>query len=341
MGRCCPVVVRGLVCLPQGRTGAQDRGMSTRLTVPQALLALAKAQSGALTVEQCLMAGFTRNAVARMVADGAWVRAGRGLYVTHCLEWSRGTRHWLAILAAGDGAALGLETAAALQGWGKPTKEVHVVVPWAQRKVQAGFWTTHATRLGFRTKGSPPQTTVERTALDMVRASPMRATSILTDAVNSRKTKPEHLLKELARFKSFPRRDVVRGLLGDIGEGALSVLEVMWLRDVERAHGLPPGERQTTSRMGFRDIRYGRMLVELDGRLGHEGSDAFRDMDRDNVHLLQGESTMHFGFHDADTRPCACAAMVAAALRMLGTVVDWNPCGRGCIESEALLDRSC
>ncbi|WP_420176731.1 type IV toxin-antitoxin system AbiEi family antitoxin domain-containing protein [Luteococcus sp. OSA5] len=314
--------------------------MPRRIPIPPPLLALAKAQAGAVTMAQCRAAGLPRTGVARLVAEGLWAKAGRGLYVTHCLAWGAATRQWLALLAAGDGAALGFETAAALQGWQPSTDAVHVVVPHARRVVQWGPWQVHSSRIAFATRGDPPCTSVERTALDMVRAEPYRAASVLADVVNSRRTNPTRILKELEKFEQFPRREVARGILGDVGEGALSVLEMMWLRDVERAHGLPRGERQTRSRAGYRDIRYGRLVVELDGRMGHTGSRGFRDMDRDNLHVLQGETTMRFGFHDTDTRPCACAAMVTAALRMLGHPVDWRSCRRGCVESEALLDRT-
>lgn len=314
--------------------------MPHRVPIPRSLLELSRAQSGAVTFGQCRIAGLPRTALSRLVTQGLWVKAGRGLYVTHCLEWTAATRQWLALLAAGEGAALGFETAAALQGWRPSTDEVHLVVPHDKRMVQAGPWQVHATQIAFTTRGDPPRTSVERTALDLVRAHPHQASGLLADAVNSRRTTPKRLLAELGKFGVFPRRDVVRGILGDVGEGALSVLELMWLRDVERAHGLPCGERQSRSREGYRDIRYGRLVVELDGRLGHAGSGGFRDMDRDNVHVLQGETTMRFGFHDTDTRPCACAAMVAAAMRMMGHSVDWQSCGRGCVESEALLDRT-
>lgn len=312
--------------------------MAPRAPIPESLLQLARAQAGAVTLEQCRMAGLPRTGLSRLVAEGLWVRAGRGLYVTHPLEWGESTRQWLALLAGGEAAALGMETAAALQGWRRPSRTVHVVVPWSRRVVQPGPWLSHATRIPFRAVGDPPRTTVERTALDLVRADPSNASAILADAVNSRRTTATRILQELEAFGTFPRRDVVRAILGDVGDGALSVLELMWLREVERAHGLPRGQRQSSSRVGLRDITYGRLVVELDGRLGHTGAGAFRDMHRDNLHLLQGEPTLRFGFHDTDTRPCACAAMVVAVLRRMGHGVDWHSCRRGCVESEALLD---
>lgn len=314
--------------------------MHPRQPVPEAITQLAIAQGGALTLAQCRMAGMGLEPVRRLVREGSWAMAGRGLLVTTPGLESLHTRRWLGILAAGDGAALALQTAAAMIGWGRPTDEVYLVVPASHRRVQPGPWTVMRTRVPFTTRGLLPVTTPERTVLDMVRRDPPQAVGLLTDVVNARCTTPAKILRELEKFDAFPRRAFVRGLLGDVGGGALSVLEVMWLREVERAHGLPRGERQSRSRAGHRDIRYGRLLVELDGRLGHTGRGAFRDMDRDNIHVLQGELTLRFGFHDVDRRPCAAAAMVALALRRLGMHVDPVSCPRGCVETESLLDRS-
>lgn len=313
--------------------------MTPRTPVPHSLRQLSAAQAGALSLAQCRMVGFSDDMVRRVLSQGFWVRAGRGLVVTNTNELTPETVRWLAILAAGEGAALGLETAASVAGWGQPIGEVQLVVPHGARHVQPGPWTVLRTRTPFTTVGDPPRTTPERTALDIIRRDPDRAVGTLTDVVNARRTTPDRLLRELDRFQTFPRRDFVRGLLGDVGEGALSVLEMMWLRDVERAHGLPRGERQTRSRAGLRDIRYGSVLVELDGQLGHTGRGAFRDMDRDNLHVLVGELTLRFGFGDVDRRPCAAAAMLAVALRGQGWALDPISCRRGCIESESLLDR--
>jgi hypothetical protein len=58
-------------------------------------------------------------------------------------------------------------------------------------------------------------------------------------------------------------------ILGDVAAGAESPLEMKYLHDVERPHGLPPGNRQQR-RYGLpylSDVGYDefRVLVELDG----------------------------------------------------------------------------
>lgn len=310
--------------------------MHARHPIPDALAGLASAQAGALSVEQCRLLGMPRASVRRLVREGRWASAGRGLLVTCPGTESSSTRHWLAVLAAGPGSALTLDTAARLDGWGRPGDEVHVMIPADRRSIPPGPWSVLRTRLPFTTRGTLPRTTTQRTCLELCRRDPDQMVAHVTDAVNSRRTTAGQIRRELELFGSFPRRRFLLGLLDDTDEGAMSVLENMWLRDVERAHGLPRGERQTRSRAGVRDVRYGRLLVELDGRLGHVGRGAFRDMWRDNVHLLHGELTMRFGFHDVDQRACASAAMVAAALRQQGMVLDPISCSRGCVEAESL-----
>jgi hypothetical protein len=48
----------------------------------------------------------------------------------------------------------------------------------------------------------------------------------------------------LERLGNLKGRASLVGVLRDVAEGAYSVLERRYLRDVERAHGLPAGRRQ-------------------------------------------------------------------------------------------------
>ncbi len=80
----------------------------------------------------------------------------------------------------------------------------------------------------------------------------------------------------------------LREVLKDVAAGALSVREHAYLNRVERAHGLPLGSRQKQSARGqgatYRDVEYEafRLIVELDGRLWHDGPrQRAQDMDRD------------------------------------------------------------
>jgi hypothetical protein len=106
-------------------------------------------------------------------------------------------------------------------------------------------------------------------------------------------------------------------VLGDVGTGAHSALELRYLRQVERPHGLPTGRRQNRSdALHVRDVVYEQfgLVVELDGRLGHEGMGRFRDMNRDNLATVSGELTLRYGHIDVTGSPCSVAEQVGAVL---------------------------
>ena len=105
-------------------------------------------------------------------------------------------------------------------------------------------------------------------------------------------------------------------MLGDVAQGAESPLELRYLTEIERPHGLPRAKRQVRSRRGkeIRDLRYDEWatIVELDGRVHIAGR--FRDMERDNAALLGGDVTLRYGWPDVTERPCAVAWEVAGLL---------------------------
>lgn len=75
-------------------------------------------------------------------------------------------------------------------------------------------------------------------------------------------------------------------MLADVSEGVHSLLELLYLRDVERAHRLPRAARNTPVVRGasrlWKDVRYRAYAttVELDGRIGHAEDGKWRDMRR-------------------------------------------------------------
>ena len=155
-------------------------------------------------------------------------------------------------------------------------------------------------------------------------ARPEDVVGWVTAAVQRRRTTPVRLRRALESRERTPHRLLLQALLAEVAAGAESPIEVLYLRDVERAHGLPDGRRQqpTGRRRGWRDVLYLAygVVVELDGRLGHEGLGRFRDMDRDNVALLDGLATLRFGTSDLAGRPCAVAHQVGRLLQLRG----WN-----------------
>lgn len=126
-------------------------------------------------------------------------------------------------------------------------------------------------------------------------------------------------------------------VLGDL-MGLESRLEFLYARDVERAHGLPVGERQVSVSRGTRsDVRLEawNTIIELDGRLGHDGSGVFRDEWRDNAHAIGSDVTLRYGSVALRSRPCTVAFQVGARLRSQGWQGPLRRCRR-CPSAEEL-----
>lgn len=77
------------------------------------------------------------------------------------------------------------------------------------------------------------------------------------------------------------------------------------------------------------DVQYERfqLIVELDGRLGHE---LHRDHRRDNASTVLGYSSLRYGWVAVTTTPCAVAAEVAATLTRHGWRGQPQACGPLC-----------
>jgi hypothetical protein len=129
----------------------------------------------------------------------------------------------------------------------------------------------------------------------------------------------------------------VSALLDDIASGAESVLEHGYLARVERAHGLPRATRQVERRARggreYRDVEYAdyAMVVELDGRLGHDSFGAQgRDADRDLADQVSGRHAVRLRWHQVFGTPCETAASLAVLLKRAGWTGAPRPCGPDC-----------
>ena len=126
--------------------------------------------------------------------------------------------------------------------------------------------------------------------------------------------------------------------LDDVADGIMFSLELRYVRDVERAHGLPAARRQARRELAggvrYLDNFYDayRLCVELDGRSSHPPEQKWQDTDRDNENLFTDDvQTVRFGVRDVTVRRCARAAQLAGVLMRRG----WDggglrPCGAGC-----------
>ena len=284
---------------------------------------LAAHQGHLLTRQQAIGLGLSPEALGRLIGDGHWLRIAPGLYSTLATTPSWETLAWGGTLLGGPHARLGPEASGYLHGLvRRPPRPIDVLVPYCAPVRVAGPWRFVRERDGVRparSPGSPPRLTPECTVLDLARGCPPGdVVGLVTKAVQKGLTSPERLRRLLDARPRQRHRALILGMLTDVAAGAESYLEMLYLRSVERAHGLPRGERQDPSPdLPYeRDVKYDRfrLLVELDGRIGHEGEGRFRDMDRDNRHALRDELTLRFGYHDVTGRPCPVAFQVYLAL---------------------------
>jgi len=302
------------------------------------LLRLAAEQDGVITTEQATRCGLGRHPVTRLLATGRWRRLDRGLYFTHDEEPPWPSFAWGGVLLGGDHARIGGPAAAYLAGlFPSPPDRITVLVP-EQRVMTSRFpWIFERERAGVRSParfGSPPRISVEDLVLDLCQdADVPRVIDLVTTAVQTRRTKVPRLRQALRQRQRVRHRRLIEHLLADVAEGAETPLELVYLRDVERAHGLPRGRRQQhrhDARSGIRDVVYEEfdLVVELDGRVGHDGLGRFRDMRRDNGATVAGEATLRYRWSDVRGRPCSVSRQVDGVLSTRGWRGLLRPCTR-------------
>ncbi|HEY9292646.1 MAG TPA: type IV toxin-antitoxin system AbiEi family antitoxin domain-containing protein [Microlunatus sp.] len=296
------------------------------------LLRLIHQQAAVVTREQATALGLGARSQQRLVDHGHWQRLAPGVLLTNSAPVGWMSLAWAGVLRGGDSARVAGAAAAYLHKLvDDPPSSVLVLLPHGTHRISEEPWIFSRERPGVRARsvGSLPRTGIDDTVLDLcegaflARAGNSVIGSVdgwISDAVQRRLTTPKRLRRALNRRTRLAGRREILGVLDAVSDGAQSVLELDYLRDVERAHGLPRGTRQAPALQGgrriYRDVRYRQygLLVELDGHRGHVGVDRFRDFRRDNDALLRGEVTLRYGRVDVQAEPCAIARQVAEVL---------------------------
>lgn len=299
---------------------------------------VAGGQAGILTRRQALAAGLSDEAIEAQVGAARWQRVYPGVLATFSGPLGREARLWAVVLSVGAGAVLSHETAAELHGLiDSPSPVVHVTVPVSRNIRPRPGVVLHRSRNVERLRHpvlEPPRTRLEETVVDLTQTSPDldRAIGWLVKAVASRRTTAGRLSEALAaRHRVRWRRELIAAV-SDVAGGCHSMLELSYVRQVERAHRLPRGDRQHKRDRWYDDVTYTGfgVLVELDGRAAHAGERVFRDHRRDNAAVLSGAKVLRYGAADVMRRPCVVAGEVAAVLRAAGWTGRPRTCGPGC-----------
>jgi hypothetical protein len=293
-----------------------------------------------LTAARCGQLGWSRSRVAHQVAHGRWQRVLPRVYATFSGPIPREVYLEAVALSAGRGAVLSHWTAAELWGIAAPRDgPVHVTIPSGRRaRASPGVVVHRSAEISAHPIAVPPRTRVERTVRDLVATCREAAAvvDIICAAVGSRRVSVRRLRAEITAQRTLRWRRLALEVLGDAESGAHSPLELRF-RSLERDHGLPPSRRQARVVAGstawWADALYDaqRVVVELDGRLGHDDAQGrWRDMRRDNAAAATGCVVLRYGWREVAGRPCAVAAQVSMTLRQRGWGGEPRKCGPQC-----------
>ena len=270
-----------------------------------------------------------------------WQMLFRGVYAVFTGLPPRQAWLWAAVLRAGEGAVLSHQTAAELHGLiDYPADAIYVTIPSSRRVATRGLIvrTSDCIDQARQPNRSPPRTGVEETVLDLVQLAPSfdDVCGWVTKACGKRLTTEEKLRTALAMRKKMRWRTELNDVLTAVGSGIHSVLEYRYLRDVERAHGLPRSRHQVRvvieGKVAYRDTYYEeyQAAVELDGRLAHPDEERWRDSHRDNQADARGVQTARYSWRDIYAHPCETALLQARILRRRGWRGIPKPCSPAC-----------
>lgn len=321
---------------------------------------VADGQSGVVTRAQVMALGMTQGAINARLDSGRWVRLHPGVYATFTGAVPPRARLWSAVLACGDGAAIGGR--AALWLWevtDSPGPALVVCVPERRRVIApAGVRVVRQRGLAARVHpvALPRRLRVEEALLDLTDeagddpAGRGEVVDLVLRTASSRRTTHDRIRRALGGRARHRHRSLLLELLDEAAQGVHSSLERRYRRDVERAHGLPRGERNTQERVigrtgaprtRYRDIRYRRwhVVIELDGGEAHPSWLLHRDRARDNSAALAGDRVLSYGWRETVSQPCHVAVEVVQMLWRQGWRGTPRPCGEGCAMHDLLAGR--
>src|SRR6201995_2081487 len=277
-----------------------------RYDIPAPAAELAQWQAGVISRKQLLDAGLSAQLITRRLERQRWQQLYRGVSAAFPGPPPRQAWLWAAVLRAGPGAVLSHLTAAELHGLlDTPAEAIFVTVPSTRRVSAPGLVIRTSERLaGAPQPGrQPPRTSVEETVLDLAQLAWTfdDACGWLTQACGRRLTTAAKLERAQQLRKKIRWRHELEDVLKAAPDGIHSALEHRYLRDVERAHGLPRSRHQgrvvIEGKTVYRDAYYEKfkLATELYGQLTHPSQERVRENLRDKHAGARGSPTTRYG----------------------------------------------
>lgn len=307
-----------------------------------ALDPFARAHFGLVTRERALASGLTDAAIRWRVGSGRWVQVHRGVYQTLPGRDDWLTRAQAALLHVGTPSALSGPSAGYL--WGlipTPGPVIHVVVPATRRPASVGGLIVTRSRHALERMHErewPHRVDLDHTVYDLAQGQSLdRAVALIAKACQTRRTTVRNLRLALEARPNQTHYSELWEVLSDVGSGVESSGERRYVRDVERAHGLPVAQRQAEGPGGTvcdNDYEEQRLKVEVDGRLGHAGWLAQqKDGRRDRRNATHKWLTVRVYWPDVAVTPCVTARDLAVILRARG----WRGVAHSCRRQDCAL----
>lgn len=311
--------------------------------LPDELRDLLAGQCGVFARWQANAIAVDRGLISARLASGRWRRLYQGVYAAFTGDLCREAEVWAALLRAGPQAVLSHQTAAEIDGFtARPSRLIHVTVPLGQHMVRVPGIVAHRSsriEVARHPLRTPPRTRVEETVLDLAQqsASIDDAFGWISRACGKRLTRPPLLLAAMQSRGKMRWRTELTFALADLADGVLSPLEYRYVRNVERAHGLPAAKRQVlivhAGQRQYLDNLYQAfgLGVELDGQAYHPAAERWKDIGRDNALAVDGILILRYGWPEVSDRPCAVAIQVGGTAARRGWCGNLRRCGPGCL----------
>lgn len=292
-------------------------------------------QSGVISRRQLRELHAEDHDIRRLVRNRELAVIHPGVYVNHTGNPTWGQRSWAAVLVCWPAALTGRSALP------KPPERgpIEVMVPLG-RTVRAPDGVIVRRRARFDGyvdwAAYPPRQLLAEAAIDAAAdaGGVTAAFAMLADLIQTKVVRASALVEALGHRRRLPNRQLMTELLEDLKDGACSVLEREYLRRVERAHGLPAGDRQVADSVAGvsveRDVTYAAygLVVELDGRAFH-GSAAARDADhaRDlDAAVARNLRSVRLTYGQVLGAPCRTAARIGELLGRGGWPGEVTPC---------------